>query len=35
MLGPVGKRNPNPLFSKFICYNNLVKERPICIIDIG
>jgi len=31
----LGNRNPNPLFSKFICYNNLVKERPICLIDVG
>lgn len=35
MLGPVGNRNPNPLFAKFVCYNNLLKVKPICLIDIG
>jgi FkbM family methyltransferase len=28
-------RNPNPLFAKFVCYNNLLKARPICLIDVG
>ncbi|OQX04624.1 MAG: hypothetical protein BWK80_53385 [Desulfobacteraceae bacterium IS3] len=31
----LGNRNPNPLFSKFICYNNLLKVKPICLIDVG
>jgi len=28
-------RNPNPVFSKAVCYNNLIKERPLCLIDVG
>jgi FkbM family methyltransferase len=28
-------RNPNPLFAKFVCYNNLLTARPICLIDVG
>lgn len=31
----LGNKNPNPLFSKFVCYNNLLKAKPICLIDVG
>ncbi|HBL24177.1 MAG TPA: hypothetical protein DDZ40_08685 [Deltaproteobacteria bacterium] len=31
----IGNRNPNPLFSLFVCNNNLLAEKPVCLIDVG
>jgi FkbM family methyltransferase len=31
----LGNRNPNPLFSIFVSNNNLIGEKPICLIDVG
>jgi len=31
----MGNRNPNPLFSLFVCNNDLLAEKPVCLIDVG